>query len=53
MKSYDLHTHLFTTWERGRFSLERTPRDIDLIIDSPMRILSIAKFIFFLYFAIL
>jgi len=34
MKSYDLHTHLFTTWEQGRFSLERTPRDVDLIIDS-------------------
>jgi len=30
---YDLHTHLFTTWEKGRYSLERQPR-------SPERILS-------------
>jgi len=34
MKSYDLHTHLFTNWERGRFSLERASRGVDDIIDS-------------------
>ncbi|MBU3912897.1 MAG: hypothetical protein KKB21_05260 [Nanoarchaeota archaeon] len=32
MARYDLHTHLFTTWEQGRYSLERAGRDADYII---------------------
>ena len=31
---YDLHTHLFTTWEKGRLSLERGSRHPDVILDS-------------------
>jgi len=34
MAKYDLHTHLFTTWEKGKLSLERAPRDLDYIADS-------------------
>jgi len=31
---YDLHTHLFTTWDKGRFSLERGSRESDAILDA-------------------
>jgi len=31
---YDLHTHLFTTWEQGRLSLERASRDPDYVLDA-------------------
>jgi len=34
MPKYDLHTHLFHTWEKGKFSLERAPRNVDYIISA-------------------
>jgi len=33
-KEYDLHTHLFTTWEKGRLSLERALRDPSYILNA-------------------
>jgi hypothetical protein len=34
MAKYDLHTHLFTTWEQGNLSLERAPRNPDYLLDA-------------------
>jgi predicted metal-dependent phosphoesterase TrpH len=34
MIKYDLHVHLFTAWNKGRFSLEKDSRDIDNILGS-------------------
>ncbi len=34
MVKYDLHTHLFTVWDKGKFSLEKGSRDIDDILSS-------------------
>lgn len=33
MTKYDLHAHLFTSWETGKFSLERGSREVGDILD--------------------
>jgi len=34
MEKYDLHTHFFTNWAKGRYSLERKPRTPKVILDA-------------------
>lgn len=37
VERYDLHTHFFTNWDRGKFSLERKPRTIESILNAMKR----------------
>lgn len=34
VERYDLHTHFFTNWKKGKFSLERAPRNPNYILDA-------------------
>ncbi len=37
MQKYDLHTHFFTNWEKGKFSLERRERTPKYVLNGMMK----------------